>query len=383
MRELLLEEVCDIQMGQSPPGSSYNGESIGLPLLGGASDFGEIYPEAKKFTNEPRKIANKGDLILCIRATIGDRNWADKEYCLGRGVAGLQPKNNLLDSHYLWHWLEVGKKQLLEQANGSTFKQVTRNAIGSCKIPVPPIEEQKRIAAILDKADRVRRKRQEAIQLTEELGRSIFLDMFGDPVTNPKGWEIKKLSTTFSKSPQIGIIKPAHADGHYPVIRVGEIGNREVNLEKCGKVTLSEQETEKFRCNLGDVLLARAIGSESHLGKASMLQETNQTIVFDSHVMRLRFDLNIMLPDFFIQWLTTQGGRHLFMKKAGRTAVQFNVNGKQISSIDIPLPPVHKQREFSIIYSKLMNSLSKGENIQELNNNLFNSLLQRAFRGEL
>jgi type I restriction enzyme, S subunit len=191
------------------------------------------------------------------------------------------------------------------------------------------------------------------------------------------GWAID------TASPQIGIIKPAHADGHYPVIRVGEIGNREVNLEKCGKVTLSEQETEKFRCNLGDVLLARAIGSESHLGKASMLQETNQTIVFDSHVMRLRFDLNIMLPDFFIQWLTTQGGRHLFMKKAGRTAVQFNVNGKQISSIDIPLPPVHKQREFSIIYSKLMNSLSKGENIQELNNNLFNSLLQRAFRGEL
>ena len=168
MKELSLEEVCDIQMGQSPPGSSYNEEQIGLPLLGGASDFGNIYPEAKKFTNDPRKIANKGDLILCIRATIGDRNWADKKYCLGRGVAGLQPKTNLLDSHYLWHWLEVGKKQLLERANGSTFKQVTRDAIGSCQIPIPPLEEQKRIAAILDKADRIRRKRQEAIRLTED-----------------------------------------------------------------------------------------------------------------------------------------------------------------------------------------------------------------------
>jgi type I restriction enzyme, S subunit len=290
-------------------------------------------------------------------------------------------KANEVDLRYFFYALK--NTDLARWTITTSIPGLNRDDLYSTEIPLPPLEEQKRIAAILDKADRVRRKRQEAIRLTEELGRSIFLDMFGDPVTNPKGWEIKKLSTTFSKTPQIGIIKPAHADGHYPVIRVGEIGNREVDLEKCGRVTLSEQETEKFRCNLGDVLLARAIGSESHLGKASMLQETDQIIVFDSHVMRLRFDSNIMLPDFFIQWLTTQGGRHLFMKKAGRTAVQFNVNGKQISSIDIPLPPVHKQREFSRIYSKLMNSLSKSENIQELNNSLFNSLLQRAFRGEL
>jgi type I restriction enzyme, S subunit len=312
-------------------------------------------------------------------------NSQSEKYVLAQGAYGFHIDTDKVHPSYLV-WLsnyEPFRAYMKSYAVGSTQIHIRTPVFQELEIPLPPIEEQKRIAAILDKADRVRRKRQEAIRLTEELGRSIFLDMFGDPVTNPKGWEIKKLSTTFSKSPQIGIIKPAHADGHYPVIRVGEIGNREVNLEKCGKVTLSEQETEKFRCNLGDVLLARAIGSESHLGKASMLQETNQTIVFDSHVMRLRFDLNIMLPDFFIQWLTTQGGRHLFMKKAGRTAVQFNVNGKQISSIDIPLPPVHKQREFSIIYSKLMNSLSKGENIQELNNNLFNSLLQRAFRGEL
>lgn len=332
--------------------------------------------------NSNSNLIPEGSIILATRMAVGRVCINDFPVAINQDLRALFCSDKILSRYLLWFLLS--STHILEnQASGATVKGITLDAIKNLEVPLPPLEEQKRIAAILDKADRVRRKRQEAIRLTEELGRSIFLDMFGDPVTNPKGWEIKKLSTTFAKSPQIGIIKPAHADGCYPVIRVGEIGNRQVELEKCGRVTLSDQETEKFRCNLGDVLLARAIGSESHLGKASMLQKTDQIVVFDSHVMRLRFDLDIMLPDFFLQWLTTQGGRHLFMKKAGRTAVQFNVNGKQISSIDIPLPPITKQREFSRIYTKIMNSLSKSENIQESSDNLFNSLLQRAFRGEL
>ena len=339
------------------------------------------YEEIKREFGVP----SVGDLLITAIGTIGEVYIVDDEhefYFKDGNILWLKEFRNV-NPYFLKYLLFSLIDDLNNLSSGSTYKALPIAKLKQYKILLPPLEEQKRIAEILDKADRIRRKRQEAIRLTEELGRSIFLDMFGDPVANPKGWEIKKLSTTFSKPPQIGIIKPAHADGDHPVIRVGEIGNREVELKKCGRVTLSEQETEKFRCNSGDILLARAIGSESHLGKASMLQETNQIIVFDSHVMRLRFDSDIMLPNFFLQWLTTQGGRHLFMKKAGRTAVQFNVNGKQISSIDIPIPLIHKQREFSLIYSKLINSLSKSEHIQELSNNLFNSLLQRAFRGEL
>jgi len=160
-------------------------------------------------------------------------------------------------------------------------RRVPTDFVKCYKIPLPPLEEQRRIAAILDKADAVRRKRQQAIALTEELLRSAFLEMFGDPVTNPKGWEVKRLETTFARNPQIGTTKPAHSDGQHLVVRVGEVGGRNVMLNECGRVTLEGKDLERFLCEPGDLLLARAIGSESHLGKASILQHTAHIVVFD------------------------------------------------------------------------------------------------------
>jgi type I restriction enzyme, S subunit len=274
-------------------------------------------------------------------------------------------------------------RRLLNQAWGAAQPNLSPQALRELEIPLPPLEEQRRIAAILDKADEVRRKRQQAIALTEELLRSLFLDMFGDPVTNPKGWEVVELGKTFERNPQIGTTKPAHSDGKQLVVRVGEIGNQNVNLDKCGQITLEGKDLERFLCNSGDLLLARAIGSESHLGKASILQDTTQVVVFDSHVMRLRFISHKLLPVFFLQWLKTKGGRTRFMQEAGRTAVQFNVNAQQISRVKIPLPPIQLQEQFAKFYEKNFMCVEKYTNGQQAKNTLFNSLLQKAFRGEL
>ncbi len=85
-----LSDACAISMGQAPKGTSYNTDGRGYPLIAGAGDFGEETPTPGKYTDAPTKISRPGDVVLCIRATIGDRNWSDKEYCLGRGVAGLR-----------------------------------------------------------------------------------------------------------------------------------------------------------------------------------------------------------------------------------------------------------------------------------------------------
>ncbi len=207
--------------------------------------------------------------------------------------------------------------------------------------------------------------------------------MFGDPVTNPKGWEVKRLETTFARNPQIGTTKPAHSDGQQMVVRVGEIGGRNVRLKECGRITLEGKELENFLCEPGDLLLARAIGSESHLGKASILQQTAHIVVFDSHVMRLRFLPKLLSPIFFLQWLKTEGGRTRFMREAGRTAVQFNVNAKQISKVEIPLPSIELQEQFARLYTRTRKCIGNYGGGYETANELFNSLLQRAFRGEL
>lgn len=259
-------------------------------------------------------------------------------------------------------------------------------SIGNLKpieVTVPSLPEQKRIAAILDKADSIRRKRQESVRLTEELLRSVFLDMFGDPVTNPKGWTVVKLKDTFDLKPQIGTIVPADERGKQLVVRVGELGKVDVALDRCKSVTLSGQELKRFYLSSGDFLLARAIGSADHLGKASIFQETSAPVVFDSHVMRLRFKNNVIHSTFFYEWLKSTGGKSLFMRRAGQTAVQFNVNSEQIGEIEIPLPPYLIQMKFVALFEKVRKLYKKTNCTLEGSTQLFNSLLQRAFKGEL
>ena len=112
-------------MGQAPPGTSYNDKGKGFALIAGAGDFGERTPVPHKFTTSPSRKSSTGDIILCIRATIGDTNWSDKPYCLGRGVAGLQPHPSKLDSNYLWYWIVANKKTIARHAKGSTFNRIS------------------------------------------------------------------------------------------------------------------------------------------------------------------------------------------------------------------------------------------------------------------
>ena len=132
-----LSEVCSIFMGQAPERSTYNVSGIGWPLIAGAGDFDAGLARAKKFTTAPSKSSQPGDIILGIRASIGSKVFSGREYCLGRGVAGLR-SGPMLDQQYLWHWLDSSKNKLLSKGRGATFLQVNRNDIASLEIPLSP-----------------------------------------------------------------------------------------------------------------------------------------------------------------------------------------------------------------------------------------------------
>ncbi|HAC64928.1 MAG TPA: hypothetical protein DCF68_15705, partial [Cyanothece sp. UBA12306] len=134
----------------------------------------------------------KGSILFSSRAPIGLIAIAGKPMCTNQGFKSLIP-NSSVYSAYLYWCMRFFTPQLASQGCGTTFKELSKTVVEKFKIPLPPLEEQKRIAKILDKADEIRRKRKESIRLTDELLRSTFLDMFGDPVINPKGWEVKKL----------------------------------------------------------------------------------------------------------------------------------------------------------------------------------------------
>lgn len=145
-----LGEVAPINMGQSPPGHSYNEYKEGVPLLNGPTEFGDRHPSPIQWTTMPTKLCKKGDILLCVRgATTGKMNWADKEYCIGRGIAALTPRKDLCISDYVYAFVETQTKQMLSLASGSTFPNLPESKLKNLDIPIPPMVEQTKIINFL------------------------------------------------------------------------------------------------------------------------------------------------------------------------------------------------------------------------------------------
>jgi len=366
-------------MGQAPKGTSYNNAGEGLPLLAGAGDFGTETPQPSKFTTQPTRASDIGDIILCIRATIGDRNWSDKPYCLGRGVAGLSPISDQLDGHYLWHLLAVKTPDLMREAKGSTFKQIGKETIESLEIPLPPLEEQKRIAAILDKADAIRKKRKEAIELTEQFLRSAFLEMFGDPITNPKGWPVVELGSVINS--KLGkMLSKASLKGINPIPYLGNsnVRWRQFDFRNLASMDFTEGELLKLDLVDGDLLVCE--GGE--VGRCAIWRQERFGISFQKALHRVRCNTNQILPEFlqeFFFHMSQYGG----LVRSTSSATIAHLTGVKLKGLSLPLPPIELQQQFVLTYQKHTEMVSKYNTLTERQQDIFSSLIQRAFKSEL
>ena len=303
----------------------------------------------------------------------------------GAFISILRPKTEQLESSYLYRWfssVEI-QRRLRSFANQTTnISNLNHKKTLELQIPLPPLAEQKRLAGILDAADALRAKRREALAQLDTLLQSTFLDMFGDPVTNPMGWTKVRSGELFLLPPKIGTITPAAGRG-YLVVRVGEVGESRIAFERCGRVEISEKDFAKFRLERGDTVIARAIGSKNHLGKASFFADFDEATVIDSHVMRLRPDPIKCDGLWFYSLISSDRGKFLLQQTGGATAVQFNINAKQASSVQVALPPLDLQHRFAAIDQSVeKQKASQRAHLAELDT-LFASLQSRVFQGDL
>ena len=141
-----LPEIADINMGQSPPGHTYNDAGVGLPFFQGKADFGEWFPTARKWCSEPRKVADADDILISVRAPVGPTNIANVRCAIGRGLAAIRPRCGV-PSLFVMLAFRLQEEQLAEQGTGSTFTAISRRHLDDFCLPIPPLSEQKRIVA--------------------------------------------------------------------------------------------------------------------------------------------------------------------------------------------------------------------------------------------
>ncbi|MBR6802886.1 MAG: restriction endonuclease subunit S [Kiritimatiellae bacterium] len=183
-----LDKICSLNMGQSPDSSSYNENGNGMPFFQGNADFGKIHPRVRVWCSAPTKIAHTGDVLISVRAPIGALNIADRECCIGRGLAALTVNEELCNKDYLWYAITSKVDELNSKGTGSTFKAISKNVLAETEIPLPDLNEQKIVAKRLSKIDELIAMRKEQLTKLDQLVKSRFIELFGDSVTNSMGW---------------------------------------------------------------------------------------------------------------------------------------------------------------------------------------------------
>ncbi|MBX2990233.1 MAG: restriction endonuclease subunit S [Bacteroidetes bacterium] len=325
--------------------------------------------------NSATHIVPKGAVLFVTRTGVGKVSIADADICISQDLTGVIPRDGL-DSEYLARYLRSISESLKSQQRGTTILGITREAVEQIEVPLPPLPIQKQIAAILEKADAAREKRLQANQLTEQVLQSAFLEMFGDPVTNPKGWVTYKLGELGELERGRSKHRPRNAQhllgGPYPLIQTGEIANSSGHITSYTQ-TYSEAGLHQSRMWPKGTL---CITIAANIGKTAIL--TFDACFPDSIV---GFTPNGRVCTEYIQrWFSFVQAR---LEENAPMVAQKNINLEILRKQTVPVPPMEHQHQFAALVEKVESLRAKQRESEKELEGLFQSLMQRAFKGEL
>ncbi|MFH7527749.1 restriction endonuclease subunit S [Aeromonas sp. A5] len=289
-----------------------------------------------------------------------------------------------IDTLYLSHFFKSGFywSQINSMANGAAQPGVNSSKLKNLQIPFPPLEEQKRIAAILDKADAIRQKRMQAIALADDFLRSVFLDMFGDPVTNPKGWDeviLKDIADIRSGVTKGKIVKEDDAIT-LPYMRVANVQDGYLDLSSIQEITVSQKDAKKSMLQIGDILLTEG-GDPDKLGRGHVWNGEIENCIHQNHIFSVRVtDSNYVRPSFLSSVISSPRGKKYFLKVGKQTTGIATINKTVLSEFLPFIPPLEMQDK----YLGIMKKIKELPIYSECNYmKLFSSLSQKAFTGQL
>jgi len=293
----------------------------------------------------------------------------------------LRPKDGV-DIGFLCRQLE--KYDVTRFINGATRQKLNKSSASEIPIILPSLAEQKRIAVILDKADAIRRKRRQAIQHADELLRSVFLDMFGDPVYNPRNWKINKIE-------EIGIVqgglqltpKRKSYPIELPYLRVANVFRNKLDLREIKTIKITEAELSRALLKNEDILIVEEHGNRTELGRSAIWDGSIKQCTHQNHLIRLRIDKKGALPKFVFTFLNSSGGKRQLFKYGKTTSGLNTISTSNVKETEIFLPPLELQKRFVDIINKIEKLKNAFMIINDRQNILLKSLSQRAFRGEL
>lgn len=384
----VLGDLVDIKGGGTPSKTvpEYWGGTIPWASVkdfkGGAIERTEDYITELAVSGSSTNVIPAGRIIVPTRMALGKVAINAVDMAINQDLKALQIKDeSKLLVRYLFRFLESKAQFLEEQGKGATVKGITLDVLKGLEIPLPPLPEQKRIAAILDKADAIRRKRQQAIQLADDFLRAVFLDMFGDPVTNPKGWPVEHLKDITMKigsgsTPRGG--SEAYLEQGISLIRSLNIHDDDFRMKNLAFI--DDEQAEKLSNVLvqsGDVLLNITGAS---VCRCAIVPTAVLPARVNQHVCIIR-PLDAINSSYLLHLLISEPYKQKLLKMSGAGATREALTKQQVELLEVPIPPKELQTKFEEIKEKVRSLSSASDSFKE--ESFFESLSDKAFSGQL
>jgi type I restriction enzyme S subunit len=386
-----LGEVCDFIRGVAFDGD----EAIDLPKEGfvpilRAGNIGDELYIRDDLVWVPEKRVSKeqyfqvGDIAICMAsgspAVLGKTAQLKENFMgsVGAFCGIIRPIK--ADPNYIAYWLKSPTFMAWRdsQANGVNIQNLRPNEVREIEIPLLPLTEQKRIASLLARADRLRQLRRTAHDLSASVLQSMFLEMFGDGSKFDK----VEFEEILEESPKNGLYLSSDQYGSgTPIIRIdafydGVLGNPAFFK----RLRATPKQIEEFNVQNDEILINR-VNSLEYLGKCALVKGLQETTLFESNMMRIRINRKLANPVYVTKYLTTPEAYAQIMQRAKKAVNQASINQQDVKSLVIPIPPLSLQEEFAGVVARVESLRGRMGESERQAQNLFESLLAQSFGG--
>ena len=362
-------------MGQSPKSDFYNSNGDGLPFLQGNRTFGDKYPTFDTWTTFVTKEAEVGDVIMSVRAPVGDINITPIRMCLGRGVCGLRHKQGAQE--FLYYLLRANKENLINRENGTVFGSINKTDISNLEVQVPSLREQIQIGLTLKAIDDKIENNKKINHHLEQIGQELFEEIYYDGSSAQLGDIISTLES--GSRPKGG----AETDG------IPSIGAE--NIERFGQYDYTKekfisleyfQKLKRGIVHSGDVLLYK---DGAYTGKVSMALDDfpHAQCAINEHIFILR--PNELAPSsFFLYFLLLHDkNKQALFSRASSKAAQPGLNQTEVKTLPILLPKTEMITKFESTIAPVMHQIAKNANENRKLITLQKALLPKLLSGEI
>ena len=347
-----LGDVCHTTSGGTPLRSRQDFYGGDIPWVKSGDLNDGLVREVDEYLTEEglasssAKIFSSGTLLIAMYgATVGRLGVLGMDAATNQAVCGIQTDGQL-NRDFLFHFLLHKRAALVAKSIGGAQPNISQTIIRDTLLPLPPLGEQRRIVGLLDRAAEIRRRADAARAKARAIIPALFLDMFGDPATNPKGWQVGTVGDVLDSASYGTSQKASDSGAGLPVIRMGNVTMAgRLDTADLKYVELTEQDREKAELLAGDLLFNRT-NSKELVGKTGMWDGRFEAVAA-SYFIRLRVRHERIVPAYLWAFFNTSHMKRVLFRTARGAIGQANINAKELRAFPVAVPPLPLQTAFA------------------------------------